>query len=294
MPDSPNTTMTKHLARNVPVNFAECVERERLSIAGDLRRRGRRKPEFTKLIAMLFDETVADADETRLYREIVEVQLRYLVLAKTLDQSVPPTPIKMALKSLHIKAEKSLETLRDPDRDEVVNGYRDEGSLGSTRADFDNANSFAEKASIAFRMVESFSRDLKAMSEFFDYKAGLTPRGNTTQFAMIYAISALADLFERENTKDRSANVNMGIRLNEEDEQGDWLRYTGLFLAFAVEFFRRVDDSQIVSLEGDSLSDRIRKLARSRKNDPGLFQLLHGDVQVETMLEFMRRAERVR
>lgn len=294
MPDSSNNIMTKHLARNVPVNFVECVEQERLAVLGHLKRRGRRRPQFGKMVEILVEEVADDGLLERVDQEIVEVQLRYLVLAKTLDQSVPPTPIKMALKSLHLRAEKSLEVLRDPNRDDVVSFYAEERSTGFTRDAFNKANSFAEKASIACRMVEAFSQDLKEMSEFFDYKAGLTPRGNATQFAMIYAVNALVDLFERENTRGRLANVNMGIRLNVEDDQGDWLRYTGLFLEFALEFFRRVDDSQIAPLEGNSLNDRIRKLARNRKKDSDLFRLLHGDVSVDLMLEFMGRAERIR
>jgi hypothetical protein len=108
---------------------------------------------------------------------------------------------------------------------------------------------------------------------------------------MTYAVNALANMFENENRLDRKASVNIGIRLAEEDDQGDFLRYTGVFLRFMIEFFHQVDDSQMTNLDSNSFADRVRMLTAHRRKDRELFMLLHGDVQVETLLEFMKRAE---
>lgn len=160
-----------------------------------------------------------------------------------------------------------------------------------SRAAFDAAQSIAERAAIAHGLVAKFAEDITGLEEFFDYKSNLTPRGNQARFAMVFAVNALADLFENENKLDRKASVNMGIRLNEEDDQGDLLRYTGVFLRFMIEFFRLVDDAEMATLDANSFADRIRALTAQRRKDRDLFKLLHGDVQADTLLEFMKRAE---
>lgn len=294
MADTDDTFLKKHLARNVPIDFMGCLERERIAVSGDLNRRVRRSGRFHKMIAVLSEQPLEDADLDRLNDLITEVQLRYLVLAKTLDQTIPPTPIKHAIRSLSKRLGVAVEALADPDRDMIVRqmtGLPDKAPMPSTRAAFDGAQSFAERAAIAHEMVAKFTDDIAGLEEFFDYKSNLTPRGNQAKFAMIYAVGALADLFETENTFDRKASVNVGIRLNEEDDQGDFLRYTGLFLRFVIEFFRQVDNSEMATLDTNSFADRVRTLTAQRRKDRDLFKLLHGDVQTDTLLEFMKRAE---
>lgn len=39
----------------------------------------------------------------------------------------------------------------------------------------------------------------------------------------------------------------------------------------------------------NSFADHLRLLTAHRRKDPSLFGLLHGDVPVETTLEFMKR-----
>lgn len=294
MADKHETYLEKHLARNVPIDFMGSLERERIAVSGDLNRRGRRSGRFHKMIAVLSEHPLEDADLDRLNDMITEVQVRYLVLAKTLDQTIPPTPIKHAIRSLSKRMGVAVEALADPDRDIIVRqmtGLPDDAPMPSTRAAFNTAQSIAERAAIAHGMVAKFAEDIAGLEEFFDYKSNLTPRGNQAKFAMTYAVSALADLFETENTFDRKASVNVGIRLNEEEDQGDFLRYTGLFLRFVIEFFRQVDDSEMATLDTNSFADRVRTLTAQRRKDRDLFKLLHGDVQTETLLEFMKRAE---
>jgi hypothetical protein len=286
--------LAKHLARNVPVDFNGCVERERVSLAGDLNRRGRKGRQFDQMIECLSDDVMDDAELDRLDHIIAEVHLRYLVLAKTLDQTIPPTPIKRELGSLNSRLASATRTLSDPNRDEIVRemlGLSKTVAIPATREAFEQAQSFAERAAIASQMVANFARDVVGMEEFFDYKSRLTPRGNQTKFALAYAVSALADLFENENRLERKAAVNR--RISKKDTEDD-LRYTGVFLRFMIEFFRKVDDSEMATLGSNSFADRLRLLTAQRRKDPSLFCLLHGDVQVETMLEFMKRVEEAR
>lgn len=297
MTTATETYLTKHLARNVPIDFDGCVERERTAMAGDLNRRGKKARQFDKMIGCLSNDPLDDDEFERIDQTITEVQLRYLVLAKTLDQSIPPTPIKKELGSLNKRLAAATKTLDDPNRDAIVKemlGLADGSAIAATREAFENAQSFAERAAIASQMVSNFTKEVAGMEEFFDYKSRLTPRGNQTKFAMAYAVSALADLFENENRLDRKASINIGIRLNEEKDQADFLRYTGVFLRFMIEFFRNVDDSEMATLGTNSFADRLRLLTAQRRKDPSLFCLLHGDVLVETMLEFMKRVEEAR
>lgn len=296
MTDKKNEIVKKHLSRNVPIDFMAYLEGERFALAGGLSHRARtgQKPRFAKMVELLGIEPSDDTIMNRLNSEITEIQLRYLVLSKSLDRSVPPTPAFRALQSLTQRAQQTLSVLDDPDRDEIVChfiGLQDDDPVPATLTDFLNANSLAERMTIAHRLVEAVTGDLEEMTRFFDYKAGMMPKGPSTQFAMAYAISALADLFERENMLGRKAGINMGIRLNSENDQGEWLRYTGVFLNFMTEFFHRIDDGQLTFGAGNSLADRMRKLTKQRRKDPEIFKLLDGDVSVEDVLEFMRRVE---
>lgn len=297
MIDQTEPYLTKHLARNVPVDFNQCVERQRVALHSDLNRRGKRSRQFDQMITCLSNDPLVEGDRDRIDQHITEVQLRYLVLAKTLDQSIPPTPIRNALSSLNNRLSAATDVLNDPDRDAVVKemlGLSEGSVLPATREAFELAETFAERAAIASQMVANFAKDVAGMEAYFDYKSHLTPRGNQTKFAMAYAISALADLFESENRLGRKAAVNVGIRLKDDDDQGDFLRYTGVFLRFMIEFFRKVDDSEMANLGSNSFADRLRLLTAQRRKDPDLFRLLHGNVSVETMLEFMRRVEEAR
>ena len=120
MSETHETYLKKHLARNVPVDFMGCLERERTAVIGDANRRSRSSGSFDKMIAVLSDEPVNDVEVDRLNAMITEVQLRYLVLAKTLDQTIPPTPIKHAVRSLNNRVGVAMKSLADPDRDRIV------------------------------------------------------------------------------------------------------------------------------------------------------------------------------
>ena len=212
MAKTDETYLEKHLARNVPIDFMGCLERERIALFGDLNRRGRRKDQFHKMIAVLSEQAIDEADVDRQNDIITEIQLRYLVLAKTLDQTIPPTPIKHAVRSLNKRVVVAVDALADPDRDVIVRqmtGQSDDVPIPHTRAAFDAAQSIAERAAIAHRMVAKFAEDIAGLEEFFDYKSNLTPRGNQTKFAVIYAVSALANLFENENKLERLSLIHI-------------------------------------------------------------------------------------
>lgn len=283
----------KHLSRNVPKDFDACLERERLKLLGDGRKRRKPEPHIGRMLKVIRPDVVPDDEEQRLYDALTEIRLRYLVLSKTLDQSIPPTPIMKALKSLQYRVDAAVRVLADEDRDAMVRdllGLRPEEPFPESSEDFQNANTIAERAAIARQVVAGFSKDIDQMATFFDYKAGMTPRGNQTQFGLIYAVNALAAFFERETALHRSAAINRNIPRKGEDDPA----FTGPFLGFMTEFFHLVDDAQLSHLETTSFRDRVRRLTIRRKNDPTLHEVLNASVNVERMLEFMKRAERIR
>lgn len=284
---------SKHLARNVPRHFNYCVERERVLIA-EIGNRSPRRVYFKRMLSNLSDEPLDEETLLRLDQELAEIELRFLVLTKTIDQSVPPTPIKKALASLANRVEATERMLRDDDRDALVRselGLEEAAILPATRDAFDNANTLAERAAIARQMLLTFAEDLEEISTFFDYKANLSVKGASTRFSIIYGVNALADMFERENKLGRVAAINMSFNSGDEAE---YLRYTGAFRWFMTEFLRKVDDSLVFAESDNAFADRLRKLSRNRKKDPKLFKLLHGRVTVEDTLEFMRRAEAIK
>lgn len=297
MATEPQQFQERHLSRNVPKDFNACLERERLVVCGPGNRPGRRTPQIMRMLQLLSDDPLSEEDHSRIANDLIEVWLRYLVLTKTLDQSIPPTPIMKALKSLQNRAMSTERVLSDEDRDAFVRdtmGLEPDAPIPGTRSAFDQANTIAERAAIAHVMAAELADSLGEMAGFFDYKAGLTPRGNQTQFGIIYAIVALAAIFEAENKLDRKVTVSRNIPLK--DDKNDYARdrYTGPFLRFATEFFHLVDDSLFSRLEPTSFYERVRKLTISRRSDPDLHKLLDGAVSTPELLEFMDRAEVIR
>jgi hypothetical protein len=283
----------KHLARNVPRHFGLCVEQERvrlIEVGGHSPKRLR----FVQMLSHLSEEEIETSELARLDAEVIEIELRFVVLKRTVDRSVPPTPIKKALASVRNRLIAAEGVLRDDERDGVVRaelGLPEGQPLPASREAFDDANTLAERAAIARAMLLSFSEDLDEVTRFFDYKANLSAKGASTQFSIIYAVNALADLFERENTLDRKAAINLGIST---DEDEDHYRYTGAFRWFMTEFLKKADDSFMFVEGSNTFADRLRKLTLRRQADPKLFELLHGQVTVEDTLEFMKRAEAIR
>ncbi len=283
----------RHLARNVPRDFNAILERQRLALCGDGSRPERPDRRLEAVLKVLYDEPVPSEDQALLAASLMEIRLRYLVLNKTLDQSVPPTPIMQELLSLGNRTKTAARTTADADRDQIVRDLMQVSEIPGNLDAFLAANTLAERAAIAHAVVEQFRVAVEEMSRFFDYKAGMMPKGNQTKFALIYAINALAALFEAENQSGRRATINRYEGKNLED-WADGVTYTGPFIQLVEAFFVWTDSSLFDWTSGNRLKDRIRTLTIKRATDPDLHRLLEGPVTVETMLTFLKRAEALR
>jgi hypothetical protein len=282
----------RHLARNVPRDFNAILERQRLALCGDGSRPERPDRRLEGLLRVLYDDTVPDEDQARLAASLMEIRLRYLVLNKTLDQSVPPTPIMQELHSLRNRARTAVQSTADEDRDQIVRDLLQVTEIPGDLDAFRSANTLAERAAIAHAAIKQFRAEVEEMSKFFDYKAGMMPKGNQTKFGLIYAINALAALFEAENQQGRRATINRYQGSLEDSHDG--VVYTGPFIDFVEAFFHWTDDSLFDWSTGNRLKDRIRTLTIKRAADPDLHSLLGGLVTVKTVLTFMKRAEALR
>jgi hypothetical protein len=278
----------RHLARNVPRDFNVILERQRLALCGDGSRPERPDRRLEAILGVLSDEPLSGEDQARLAASLMEIRLRYLVLNKTLDQSVPPTPVMQELHSLRNRARTAVQSTADEDRDQIVRYLLQVTEIPGDLDAFRSANTLAERAAIAHAAIKQFRAEVEEMSKFFDYKAGMMPKGNQTKFGLIYAINALAGLFEAENTEGRRATINRFISKGDPDD------YTGPFIRFVEAFFHWADDSLFDWTSGNRLKDRIRTLTIKRTSDPDLHRTLDGLVDVETMLAFMKRAEALR
>jgi hypothetical protein len=227
----------RHLVRNVPRDFNAILERQRLARSGDGSRPERTDRRLEGLSKVLCDDTVPGEDQARLAASLMEIRLRYLVLNKTLDQSVPPTPIMQELHSLRNRARTAVQSTADEDRDQIVHDLMQVTEIPDDLDAFRAANTLAELAAIAHAAIEQFRVAVEEMSRFFDCKAGMMPRGNQTKFGLIYAINALAGLFEAENQVGRRATINRYISKGDPDD------YTGPFIRFVEAFFHGADDS---------------------------------------------------
>ena len=126
---------------------------------------------------------------------------------------------------------------------------------------------------------------------------GLVTAGQPSVFATLYAVHALADIFERHNSRGLKASVGMdptkggGYTPNE---------YTGEFLGFVMRFFFAVDYAEVRRNEESNFSSTgmhtlIRKHAKNWKKDPELYKLLHEEnADHFSVLEFMKRAEAIK
>lgn len=295
----------KHLARNIPVNFMECCERIRMNLRSSKRFwRGLPQVDYHRVYpSMLNVLGYEDGDaeiEDEIGREITEIQVRYEAIQKTLDQSVPAKPVYQTLKSLKLSLARSINQLHDDDRDEIVrflNGCPDCDEIPSDIDGFNGARSIAERAAISHNLITKFSKDIDELIKFFDYKSGMVTRGNPSKYATLYAVHALANLFEAKNLVGATALVGETVSTNKNaavSRSFNHRRYTGPYLQFVLAFFHTVDPSELGRRNYEGFADYVRKLAAGRRRDPHLFKLLHGEASVHSILEFMKRADAIK
>lgn len=301
MDDQHDVFVEKHLARNVPLDFNARCQRVRTSLEDGQRASRRREPtrRYPGMLEALTDgEFEADVAEM-IDADIIEVHIRYLAIQKTLDQSVPVKPVYNALRGLRLSLERSISRLEDEDRDDDVRfflGLDDDSKLPIEAEAFEAAGSISERATIARNRFRAWADELDQMLEYFDYKQGLVTRGNISLFATKFAVLALADMFEARNTMGRKASVSETLdygRRGAHNDSPNSRRYTGRFLDFVTAFFQTVDPQQFTRAVDEGFQDRVRKVTKSRKRDPEVYKKLYGDVAVEDVLDFMRRAEKL-
>jgi len=287
----------KYLARNVPSNFVECCEH----IRAERRPRPKSRPidygsQFRSMLNILFESRPENLVD-QIGQLIFEVQVRFEAIQRTIDFNISATPIYLSLRKLKSHAEAAAARLQDEERDENIRIYTGIGAdepLPRTMEEFLSAESIAEKASIAGRLVEDFASDINSLVRFFDYKRGLVTTGQPSVYAVLYAVAALAEIFEDYNHERRKAYVTQ-VDLVEERKGKIKYRYEGPFLDFVEQFFFLVDFAEIERHSRSGLHDRVRKFAAKRKNDPDFFRLLHQEsVPPEAILEFMKRADAIK
>ena len=299
MEDQYDFFVQKHLARNVPLDFNARCQRVGVSLYDGQRASRRKEParQYPGMLEALTDGEFAADEAERIAADILEVHIRYLVIQKTLDLSVPVKPVHRELSGLRRSLAKSITRLEDEDRDAGVRFFNElapDEELPNGEGAFDTAGSISERVAIAGNRLRGWADELDRMLKYFDYKQGLVTRGNISLFATKFAVLALADMFEARNTMGRKATVSETQdfgRRGAKNDSPNARRYTGKFLDFVTAFFQTVDPQQFTRVVDEGFQDRVRKTAKARKKDPEVFKKLYGDVTVEDVLEFMRRVE---
>ena len=295
--------LKKHLARNVPLDFMACCERVRIRLATDGQRHRHTELKLNRVYpdiahAICLTEMAEDV-EKRVLLGLIEVEVRYLALCKTVDHSVPAEPIYHNLRMLRGRLRTAADRLDDPDRDAAVRfvgGLSEGDPIQAGIEAFRASQSISDRAARANSTLHAMAADIDEMIAYFDYKYGLVTRGNPSKFGMLYAVNALASLFEKENDRGLKASVSESIASGIAGRITNARRYQGDFLNFVTSFFRSVDPLQMAPNRDidEGFQDRVRKMAQARRKNPDLFKLLHGNVTVDVMLDFMRQAEAIR
>ena len=240
----------KHLARNIPHDFDGCCERIRLTLRKSHKKSEsastRYRREFGGMFTALWHEDLGDADVQRIGIGLDEIRVRYLAVQKTLDVSVPAKPVHSNLRRINHWLSKALDELDDPDRDRAVAQLQDTEMPDEDQglqSQFEHSQNIAEKVTIIRNHLMSLNDDLGPIVDFFEYKRGLCTKGQPSKYGLIYAVNALATLFEAENTKSLKASVNHSV--NERTSTGNSLRFTGQFLDFVLTFLWLIVPEQL-------------------------------------------------
>ncbi|WP_136440727.1 hypothetical protein [Pacificoceanicola onchidii] len=287
----------KHLARNLHEDFVGVCERIRLAYAPKRQPRNWPSPSLRRLLGHLGRGDDQPEEQTRIAEEISEVTVRFLAIKKTIDQTVPVQSTHDTLKSLLNALRKTSVSLEDADRDVIVTALRasqDQHSRAPTAAQIWKEESLIEKVDATAKYIQATMDDLSAIVDLFDYKNDIRGRGRPSLYAKVFAVHALAAIYEKENADGHKAQVNEVVNNGRSDLFNE-RRYTGGFLRFVTEFYVSVVPEEVVGRHNDGFADHVRQLARNRDKDPNLISLMMGQtVTVEQTLEFMKRADAVK
>lgn len=294
----------KYRARNIPENFNDVCERIRLSYFRNQGDRQINPPRYGKIYWQMFsalsETELQEGKQHNLGKAIDEITVRFLAFQKTIDKSVPAAPVYQAAHKASRTIAQAIKSLEDEDRDQIVDEITDRQDAprsGNLQERFDESESLAEKVTVFRDYLQEVESNLKTASDLFDYKQGLVTRGNPSKYAMAYAVLALADLFERENTRKVKAIVNEYADGNREGRLGrnfNSRRYTGHFLDFVQAFYYIVVPEQANFQNNEGFADQVRKIAQRRGRSPDAHKLLDKDVTAAKILEFMERIDAIK
>lgn len=301
----------KHLALNVPVNFLEHVEFARSkqfmeSIPYRDLRNSDQEEYLLKRYHRCFEHIFIDYDENKnayeLGRMLKEVEVRFIALHMTIDQSVPVKPLYEKYRQIGRNVLRKRTHIPSDERDDLLRTYTLEtlgcetiDDLPTTIDDFRNAKTLAEKALIAEVLTIQYGEQIQEIASHFDYKREAFGRGSRPTYGLVYLVMSLANIFQKLTDKGTLPIVNINEAPspnNSSPTSSDLLfHYTGDFLHFVTTFVFVVEPGLIGS-RASGFYDRVRKITQRRKVDPALPDLLHKEeVTVEGFLEFMSRAD---
>ncbi|MEL6596026.1 MAG: hypothetical protein AAFQ47_08820 [Pseudomonadota bacterium] len=302
---------SKHLARNIHENFSEVYQRVKAQELPKHRQQDRLSVHHRRMVQCFGDLQSFVGKEAKLAQEIDDILIRFIVIKKTVDHSVPVKPIFQELRKLQSSVERASSRLRDPHRAAIVRDLAEQEHdlpSPSTAAQVWREVSLIEKVEATYRFVEEVRSDLSSLVDFYDYKNGLATAGQPSQYARVFAVHALADLFERESTIGLKAAVHLSSSsMSELDEPGKSRRnfnatkYSGPFLNLMKHFYWIAAPEEIshrhnpgAQRHDEGFEASVRRFAQKRKNDPSLVNLMMGEVTTAHTLEFMKRADAVK
>lgn len=275
----------KLLALNVPIDFLSHVDFARKAITRDHKfPTYRRDPDtwvdnrYNPCIQVL-----GAGSQSVIAHRLLDIETRFLALLNTIDQSVPVAPLYRRYSSLAKTVSRRANVVLNEDYVVKSLGHDNREDVPHTLEDFRQATSLAEKALIAELLAHDFEDAMREVATHFDYKRGKFGRGAGRTYSLIYAVLALAPIFEQHNADGRAAAVTLATNGS---------GHEGVFLDFVSAFVRIVDAGTLGLRATDGFNERVRKIAQKRGVDADLVGLLdHANVDEHVMLEFMSRAD---
>jgi hypothetical protein len=179
--------LKKHLARNVPLDFMACCERVRIRLTTDGQRHRRTELKLERVYPdvphTICTTEMTGETEKRILLGLIEIEVRYLALSKTVDHSVPAEPIYQNLRMLRGRLRTAADRLDDPDRDAAVRyvgGLSEEDPIPAGIEAFRASQSISERAARAKSTLNAMAAEIDEMVSYFDYKYPLTRRPSGT------------------------------------------------------------------------------------------------------------------
>lgn len=290
----------KHLARNVHEKFDEVCERIRMRDFSSQRRGDEPDRRYKAMFATLGGDQLSDKQVTALHSELDDISIRFLAIQITIDRRISVKKTHGALTALQSGLRRAISKIDDPDLQDAVLAIK--GSVAAERKFRDCESimaepSLLEKIDATRSFLEELLGETAELKKFFDYKNGLAKAGQPSLYARVFAVHALANVFERNNPNEYKASVSQKIQEDDPTSGGtthNLYRYTGPFLDFVRQFYMIYVPDEVIGRGNEGFADQIRRLAHRRSTDLSLVNLMMGSVTVENTLEFMKRADAVK